>query len=82
MEHSRSRGYLGGLSVLAARSFSSSQETREAMLRLVAEQLGMRSAFLTHITPDEDRNEVIAAYNAPGGCEIPTGAVFPLSGTF
>ncbi len=52
------------------------------MLRLVAEQLGMRSAFLTHITPDEDRNEVIAAYNAPGGCEIPTGAVFPLSGTF
>ena len=75
-------GYLGGLSELAGRSFPSPEEATGAILRLLSDQLGMRSAFLTRITPAEDRNEVIASYNAPDGCDIPAGAVLPLSGTF
>ncbi len=42
----------------------------------------MRSAFLTRITPRENRNEIVASHDAPGGCGIPVGAVLPLSGTF
>ena len=82
MEHVGSPAYLGGLSELAGRSFDSAQEAREALLRLISEQLGMRSAFLTRITSGENRNEVVASHNAPGGCGIPIGAVLPLSGTF
>lgn len=82
MEHTGSPAYLAGLSELAGRSFDSAEEAREALLRLISEQLRMRSAFLTRITPEEDRNEVVTSYNAPGGCGIPSGAVLPLSGTF
>lgn len=82
VERVGSTAYLGGLSELAGRSFDSADEAREALLRLLSEQLGMRSAFLTHITPEDDRNEVVASHNAPGGCGIPVGAVLPLSGTF
>ncbi|MDP9480550.1 MAG: hypothetical protein M3R38_33635 [Actinomycetota bacterium] len=82
VEHVGSTAYLGGLSELAGRSFDSAEEAREAILRLLSEQLGMRSAFLTRITPEENRNEVVAAHSAPDGCGIPVGAVLPLSGTF
>ena len=82
MEHTVSPAYLGGLSELAGRSFNSVEEEREALLQLLTEQLGMRSAFLTRITPEENRNEVVASHNAPDGCGIPVGAVLPLSGTF
>ena len=82
VEHVGSPAYLGGLSELAGRSFGSAEEAREAVLRLLSEQLGMRSAFLTRITPEENRNEVVASHNAPGGCGISAGALLPLSGTF
>ena len=82
MEHVGSPAYLGDLSELAGRSFDSVEEAREALLQLLSEQLGMRSAFLTRITPEENRNEVMVAYNASDGCGIPGGAVLPLSGTF
>ena len=75
-------GYLGGLSELAGTSFGSSREATNAVLRLLADQLGMRSGFLTRITPQDNRNEVLAAYNAPGGCDIPAGALLPLSQTY
>ena len=81
-EHVGSPAYLGGLSELAGRSFDSAEEAMQALLRLLSEQLGMRSAFLTRITPEENRNEVVASHNAPHGCGIPVGAVLPLSGTF
>ena len=81
-EHVGSPTYLGGLSELAGRSFGSAEEARQALLRLISEQLGMRSAFLTHVTPEENRNEIVASYNAPDGCGIPVGAVLPLWGTF
>ncbi len=82
MEHVGSPAYLGDLSELAGRSFDSAEEAREALLQLLSEQIGMRSALLTRITPEENRNEIIASYNAPDGCSIPTGTVLPLSGTF
>ena len=82
VEHVGNPAYLGGLSELAGRSFDSVEEAREALLQLLSEQLGMRSAFLTRITPEENRNEVVASHNAPNGCGIPVGAVLPLSGTF
>ena len=82
MEHVGSTAYLGGLSELVGRSFDSVEEATEALLQLLSEQLGMRSAFLTRITPEENCNEVVASYNAPDGCGIPVGAVLPLSGTF
>ena len=81
-EHVSLPAYLSGLSEFAGRSFGSVEEARQALLQLLSEQLGMRSAFLTHITPEENRNEVVASYNAPDGCEISAGAVLPLSGTF
>ena len=81
-EHIGKPAYLGGLSEFAGRSFGSVEEARQGLLQLLSEQLGMRSAFLTHITPEENRNEVVASHNAPDGCGIPTGAVLPLSGTF
>ena len=82
MEHTVSPAYLGGLSELAGRGFNSVEEEREALLQLLAEQLGMRSTFLTRILPEENRNEIVASHNAPDGCGIPLGAVLPLSGTF
>ena len=82
MEHVGSPAYLGSLSELAGRSFGSGEEATAALLQLVSEQLSMRSAFLTRITPESNRNEVVASHNAPDGCGIPVGAVLPLSGTF
>lgn len=82
MEPTDESAYLGGLSELAGRSFGSSKEATEALLWLIVEQTGMRSAFLTRITPEENRNEILASYNAPDGCGIPAGAMLPLSGTY
>ena len=82
MLHESSPAYLGSLSELVGCSFDSVEEAREALLQLLSVQLGMRSAFLTRITPEENRNEVLASYNAPEGCGILVGAVLPLSGTF
>ena len=65
--------YLGGLSRLAGRSFDSAEEFAQALLQLISEQLGLRSAFLTRIMPETNRNEVLASHNAPDGCGIPPG---------
>ena len=75
-------GYLGGISRLSGRSFASTEEATQAVLRLITEQIGMRSAFLTRIAPERNRNEISAAHNEPGGCHIPAGAVLPLSDTY
>ncbi len=68
-----SPAYLSGLSKLAGRSFDSVEEAAQALLQLISERLGMRSAFLTRITPETNRNEVLAPHNAPDGCGIPPG---------
>ena len=67
-------GYLDGLAALAGRGFASSEEALAAILRLVVGQLGLRSSYLTRLSPEEQRSEVLVAYNAPGGCDIRAGA--------
>lgn len=64
----------GALSALAGGSFGSIREASEAVLRLVTEQIGMRSGFVASIEPD-GRVAVLVAHNLPGGCAIPEGDV-------
>ncbi len=74
--------YLSGLSELAGRSFTSAQEAVEAILRLVVDQLGLRSSFLTRISHEECRNEVLAAHNLTGGSNVQEGVLLELPQTF
>jgi hypothetical protein len=76
------RPALDSLSTLAARSFPSTDALIAAVLVLITEQLGLRTSFLTHITPSENRNHVIAAYNQPDGCDLERGIDLPLEDTF
>ncbi len=73
---------LDGLSALAARCFASTDEAIGAVVRAVADQTGARSSFLTRITRDAGRSEVLAAFNAPDGCDVKAGAVLALPQTF
>ena len=74
--------YLGQLSALAARTFSSTDELMEAILTLIVDQLGMRTSFLTHIVREQAENRILAAYNEPGGCDVQAGIELPLEDTF
>ena len=58
--------YLDGLARLAGRSFPSTSDAVDGILRLLSEQLGTRSCFLTHVI-DGCHWRVTAAYNVPGG---------------
>jgi hypothetical protein len=74
--------YLDSLSILAAKSFPSTDTLIEAILALITEQSGLRTSFLTHITPQENRNRIVAVYNQPNGCDLVAGADLPLEDTF
>ena len=74
--------YLRGLSELAGRSFASTTEALGATLELIVDQLGLRSSFVTRINRETYQNEVIAAYNVPGGCDVPAKALLELPQTF
>jgi GAF domain-containing protein len=65
-------------SAFASRSFNSSREAMETTLRLVASQLGARTASVARITRGEDRFEVLAVHQEPGGLGIPGGLIAPL----
>ena len=73
---------LGELSRLAARGFASTEHATAAVLELLTRQLGMRTSFLSRIAPSEERSEVLAAHNLPGGCGVEPGALIPLPDTF
>ena len=77
-----SSSIVGGLATLAAQAFASSADATEAILQLVARQVDMRSSFLSHIDMDTELNEIIAAFNAPGGCDITSGDVYSLPQSF
>jgi hypothetical protein len=81
-QHIHAETYLSTLSELAGRSFASTQETIEAILTLVVKELGLRSSFLTCIDREECQNEILVAYNAPGGSSIQEGALLELPQTF
>ena len=74
------RGPLGSLAARTGRSFASGDEATAAILRTVAEQLGMRTSLLTRIEGEENR--VLAAHNAPDGSGIRPGMVLPLAHTY
>lgn len=74
--------YLGSLSALSAKSFPSTDAFVEAILALVSDQLGLRTSFLTHITPEENRNYIVAVHNDPDGCGLVAGSELPLEDTF
>ena len=69
------------LSALAARSYGSADEAATAAVRLIAEQLGMRTSYLTRLLP-AGRLEILAAYRAPGGCAIAAGEIYAAPETF
>ncbi|CAA9266862.1 MAG: hypothetical protein AVDCRST_MAG93-2449 [uncultured Chloroflexia bacterium] len=74
--------YLHSLSELAGCSFASTTEALGATLKLIVDQLGLRSSFVTAIDRETCQNEVIAAYNVPGGCDVPAKALLELPETF
>ncbi len=82
MESADTARYLSSLSGLAGRSFGSTEEMTGAVLRLVAEELGMRSSLLSRIDRSRNELEVLASHNAPGGCDIRSGDSFELRQTF
>lgn len=74
--------FLSGLSALAGRSFTSTDETIAAVLALLVEQLGMRSSFVSRIDRAAGRFELVASHKAVGGCGIPPTGAVPLQDTF
>jgi hypothetical protein len=74
--------FLDSLSQLAARSFATTPALVDAILRMITNQLGFRTSFLTHITSAENRNNVLAAHNLPDGCDIAPDVELPLEDTF
>lgn len=73
---------LGGLSSLAGRSFSTSGDAIEAILKLIADQLGMRTTHLSHISEEDNLQSVVAAFNAPDGCAVMAGSEIDLEDTY
>ena len=73
------RDPLRALARFAAQSFASATEAAEAALALLAEYVGVRSAFLSRFAGDE---LVIVADYDHGGCGIRAGASFPLKDAF
>src|SRR5919202_1220840 len=70
------------VSAFAAQTFTSPREAMETVVRLLAEQLSVHSTFVSHISAETRKFEVVAAFNAPGGCDIREGTVLPLPETF
>ena len=77
-----STGNLRELAALTARGFASTEEATAAVLRLIAEQVGVRSSFLSRVSRQTVRLEVLAAHNAPGGSDVVAGSTTPLPQTF
>jgi DNA-binding GntR family transcriptional regulator len=70
---------LRALSHLSARSFGSSDEAISAILALLAEQTGMRSAFLSRF--ESDRLAIVADHDH-SGCGIRAGTILQLEDAF
>ena len=73
---------LGGLSSLAGRSYRTSAEATEAILKLIAAQLGMRTTYLSRINRASDDLLVRSSFNAPDGCDVVAGSTFDLQDTY
>lgn len=70
---------LRALARLTTQLFPATRDAADAALRLLAEHIGVHSAFLSRI--EDDRLTVVADYDYEG-CGIRAGAQFPLSDAF
>ena len=70
---------LRALAHFSLQSFPSSRDAVEAALALVAQQIGVRSAFLSRFV--QDQLAIVADYDR-GGCGIRAGSAFPLDDAF
>ena len=70
---------LRALARFSLQTYPSSKHAVDAALALVAEQIGVRSAFLSRF--DQDQLAIVADYDR-GGCGIRAGSHFPLEDAF
>ena len=70
--------YLDTLSRVGQRRFASTHEAMAAILRLLVEQLRMRTSLIARATGEADRFEVVAVYSEPDGCALAEGSVLRL----
>lgn len=70
---------LRALARFSLQSFGSSRSAVDAALALLAEQVGVRSAFLSRVAQNE--LAIVADYDR-GGCGIRAGDAFPLDDAF
>ncbi len=70
---------LRALAQFSTRQFTSSKDATEAALQLLAEQIGVRSAFLSRF--DVNHLAIIADYDRDG-CGIRAGTSFPITDAF
>jgi hypothetical protein len=74
--------YIDLLSALSVRSFASTEEALDALLALLADQLGVRTSFASELSRDDGLFTVLAAHEEVGGIELAPGTVRPLPLTF
>ncbi|MDP9312191.1 MAG: GntR family transcriptional regulator [Chloroflexota bacterium] len=70
---------LRALARFTAQRFASAQDAADAALVLLAEQIGVRTAFMTRL--DAYQLQVVAAYDR-GGCGVDAGVAYPLDDAF
>ena len=73
---------LEGLSRLAGRGFADRSEATSEILRLITDQFGLRTSFVSRIEPERGELLVVESRNEPGGCDLPAGTTVDLYNTF
>lgn len=73
---------LRGLSTIAGQRFPTASDATDATLALIADRLGMRTAYVARIDKERDDLEVVASFNVPGGCEVAVGTRLELPDAF
>jgi hypothetical protein len=73
---------LNHLSALAGRSYASTVEAVDAILKLLADQLGMRTTYLSRVDRDGGQVRIQFAHNLAGGCGVPPGSSHQLEDTY
>jgi hypothetical protein len=81
-EPNTSASLLAGLSSLAGRGYRTSEGATEAILTLIADQLGMRTTHLSRFVPASDDVLVVSSFNEAGGCDVVAGSAFELEDTY
>jgi len=70
------------LADMAGSGFAIGDDAIGAILSLVADHLGMRTAYLMRLLPEPGRTWIANVYNGPGGCDLPAGGEVAVADTF